>query len=224
MDGQHKKNPDYWNEIPWVDYMILWFHYFKITLQGDCLCFCIKVSKCFTKKPRFSVMNDKFRFERMEDHIFIWNLGLTATSLFETWMPARNGVRGEVKGHAEHDIFNTAHGHMHWWWEFIHVELLLYTGSLFCVKRATAASRSIYFALFLSEKTSWSRRCRICIPRSGFEIHQKLSSRRHEGRDKGGLFVINILTSVFLQLLLCWKLCWSCNNCVEFPIFVTGCF
>jgi len=34
------------------------------------------------------------------------NLGLTATSLYETWMPAWNGVRREVKGRAEHDIFS----------------------------------------------------------------------------------------------------------------------
>ena len=47
------------------------FHYFKITLQGDCLCFCIKVSKCFTKKPPFSVMNDKFRFD---SDFFVRNL------------------------------------------------------------------------------------------------------------------------------------------------------
>ena len=26
------------------------------------------------------------------------------------------------------------------------------------------------------------------------------------------------------QILLCWKLCWSGNNYVEFLIFVTGCF
>ena len=45
----------------------------------------------------------------------ITNLGLTATSLYETWMPAWKGVRREVKGRAEHDTFNTVHGHMHSW-------------------------------------------------------------------------------------------------------------
>ena len=36
------------------------------------------------------------------------NLGLTATSSYETWMPAWKGVRREAKGRAEHDTFNTA--------------------------------------------------------------------------------------------------------------------
>ena len=57
------------------------------------------------------------------------------TSLYETWMPAWNGVGGEVKGHAEHDIFDTAHGHMHSW--LIRVELC----SLCCEKRVRSQEK-----------------------------------------------------------------------------------
>ena len=35
---------------------------FENMLRGDCLCFCIKASKCIIKEPRFNLMYDKFRF------------------------------------------------------------------------------------------------------------------------------------------------------------------
>ena len=138
----------------------------------------------FLKGTSFHFMNDKFRFD---GDFFVRNLDASVE---------RSTRRGKGPRNTLYSILHMGtctHG------ENSFVLSFYFTQVPYFVKSEHAARRSKYFALFLSQKRNWSRRCRICIPRSGFEIHQKHCSRRREGRDQRGLFVINILTSVFLE-------------------------
>lgn len=156
--------------------------------------------------------------------------GKGKTSLYETWMPAWNGVRGEVKGRAQHDIFNTAHGHMGTWAHALMVRIhscWAFTLHGFSILwKASAQPGEVNISHFsFQKKEVGPEDAEYAFPEAVLRYIRNIAP----GDMKGGirevcLLLIYSLQYFLNQILLCWKLCWSRNNYVEFLIFVTGCF